>query len=49
MLDPNIFHTKVVHNEAELKRTPFVAPEPRCGGSLIEAFSDKARSQEIIG
>ncbi len=49
MFDAHIFHSKVIDDEAELKGAPFVAPEPRCGGSLIKAFSDKARSQEIIG
>ena len=49
MFNAHIFHTKVVDNEAELMGTPFVVPESRHGGSLIEAFSDKARSQEIIG
>jgi len=44
----HIFHTKVVDDEAELKGTPFMAPESRRGGSLIEAFSDQARSQEIV-
>ena len=49
MFHAHIFHTKVVDDEAELKGTPFVAPDLRRGGSLIEAFIDKARSQEIVG
>ena len=48
MFNAHIFPTKVVDDEAELKGTPFVAPESRRGGSLIEAFSDQARSQEIV-
>ena len=45
MFDANIFNTKVIHNEAELKGTPFMAPETGCGRSLIEAFSDKPRAK----
>ena len=48
MFNAHVFNTKVVDNEAELKGTPFVAPESRRGGSLIEAFSDQARLQEIV-
>jgi hypothetical protein len=49
MFDAHIFNTKVIHNEAELKGTPFVAPESRCGSSFIETFSNKMRSKEIVG
>ena len=31
----NIFNTKVVNNEAEEDRTPFVAPNTRSGGALL--------------
>ena len=48
MFHAHIFHTKVVDDEAELKGTPFVAPESRRGGSLIESFHDEARAQEIV-
>ena len=49
MFDSNIFHTKVIHNEAELDGTPFVAPEARGGFSLVVAFRKKAGSEEIVG
>ena len=44
-----VFHPKVIHDEAELDRTPFVAPETRGGFNFIIAFSKKAGSEEIIG
>jgi hypothetical protein len=49
VFDSNIFCAKVINNEAELDGTPFVAPETRGGFCLIVAFSQKARSEEIIG
>jgi len=49
VFDSNIFYTRVIHYEAELDGTPFVAPEARGGFSLIVAFSKKARSEEIVG
>jgi len=45
----NVFDTKVIHDEAELDGTPFVAPETRGGFNFIIAFSEKARSEEIVG
>ena len=48
MFDSNIFYTKVIHYEAELDGTPFVAPEARGGFSLVVAFSKKAGSEEIV-
>jgi hypothetical protein len=45
MLNTNVFDTKVIHNEAELKRMPFVVPETWRGSSFIEAFSNKAGSK----
>jgi hypothetical protein len=45
MLNANVFDTKVIHNEAELKRTPFVAPETRRGSSFVEALGNKAGSK----
>jgi hypothetical protein len=45
----SIFYTKVIHYEAELDGTPFVAPEARGGFSLIVTFSKKAGSEEIVG
>ena len=49
MFDSNIFYTKVIHYEAELDGTSFVAPEARGRFSLIVAFSKKAGSDEIFG
>jgi hypothetical protein len=48
MFNTHVFNTKVIHNETELKWTPFVAPETRRGSSFVEAFGDKAGSKEII-
>jgi hypothetical protein len=45
----NVFYAKVIHDEAELDRTPFVAPETRGGFNFIIAFSEKAGSEEIVG
>ena len=49
VFDSNIFHTKVIDNEAELDGPPFVAPEARGGFSFMIAFSKKAGSEEIVG
>jgi len=45
----NVFYAKVIYDEAELDRTPFVAPETRGGFNFIIAFSEKAGSEEIVG
>jgi hypothetical protein len=45
ILNANIFDTKVIHNEAELKQTPFVAPETRRESSFVEALGNKAGSK----
>ena len=42
MFNADIFDTKVIHDEAELERPPFVAPKPRSGLGFVEAFSNKA-------
>jgi len=42
MFNANVFDTKVIYDEAELERPPFVAPKPRCGLCFVEALSDKA-------
>jgi hypothetical protein len=49
VLDSNIFHTKVIYNEAKLDGSPFVAPEARSEFSFIIAFSKKAGSEEMVG
>jgi len=48
VFDSNIFHTKVIYNEAELDEMPCVAPEARGGFSFIIAFSKKTKSEEIV-
>jgi hypothetical protein len=45
MVNANVFYTKVIHNEAELKRTPFVAPETWHGSSFVEALAKEAESK----
>jgi hypothetical protein len=42
VFDSNIFHTKVIYNEAELDGMPFVAPEAGGGFSFIIALSKEA-------
>ncbi len=49
VFDSNVFYAKVIYNEAELDRTPFVAPETRGGFNFIIAFSEKMGSEEIVG
>ena len=49
MFDSNVFYAKVIYDEAELDRTPFVAPETRGGFNFIIAFSEKAGLEEIVG
>ncbi len=48
VFDSSVFDAKVIHDEAELDRTPF-APETRGGSNFIIAFSEKAGSEEIVG
>ena len=40
VFDSNIFYAKVIYDEAELDRTPFVAPETRGGFNFIIAFNE---------
>ena len=49
VFDSDVFYTKVIHDEAELDGTPFVAPETRGGFNFIIAFNKKAGSEEIVG
>jgi len=44
VFDSNIFYAKVIHDEAELDRTPFVAPETRGGFNFIIAFSKTCKA-----
>jgi hypothetical protein len=46
---PAIFHPKIINNESELDRTPFVAPETWGGFCLVISFSKKAGLEEIVG
>ncbi len=45
ILNANIFDTKVIHNKAELKWTPFVVPETRRGNSFVEALGNEVGSK----
>jgi hypothetical protein len=49
VFEPNILHPKVINNETELDRTPFVAPEARGGFGFVISFSKKAGLEEIVG
>ncbi len=49
VFDSDVFDTKVIHDEAELDGSPFVAPETRGGFNFIKAFREKAGSEEIVG
>jgi hypothetical protein len=49
MFNTNVLHTKIIHNEAELQRTPLVAPEARGGSCFIEPLGNKTSPQKIIG
>ena len=49
MFDANIFDTKVINDETELDRTPFMMPEARGRERLIETFFDEARAKKIVG
>jgi hypothetical protein len=49
VFNSDVFHTKVIYDEAELDWTPFVAPETRGGFNFIIAFNKKAGSEEIVG
>jgi len=45
MFNAHIINIKIIHNEAELKGLPLVAPEARCGSSFIETLSNKVGSK----
>ncbi len=49
MFHTDVFHSKVIHDEAELDRTPIVAPEARGGFNFIIAFDEQAGPEEIVG
>jgi hypothetical protein len=49
VFNTHIFNTKVIHNEAELDGSPFVAPETRSGSRFVVTFGLKAGAKEILG
>jgi len=49
VFDSDVFYAKVIYDEAELDRTPFMAPETRSGFNFTRAFSEKAGLEEIVG
>jgi hypothetical protein len=48
VVDPNIFDTEVVYDQAELNWAPFVPPKSWCGCCFIIPFDNEARAEEII-
>jgi hypothetical protein len=42
VLDPHIFHAKIINNEAELDGTPFVMPKSWGGDGFAESFCDQS-------
>jgi hypothetical protein len=42
VLDPHVFHTKIINNEAELDGTPFVIPNSWGGDGFVESFCDQS-------
>jgi hypothetical protein len=49
MFNADVFDTKVIHDEAELEWTLFVAPKSRHGSIFIEALSNEAQLEKVIG
>jgi len=49
MLFANVFDTKVINNENELDRTPFVLPQSRRCGAFIIASLFKSPAEEVVG
>jgi hypothetical protein len=48
VVDPDIFDTEVVYDQAELNRAPFVPPKSWCGRCFIIPFDNEARAEEIV-
>lgn len=48
VFDPDIFDTKVVHDQAELNWAPFVTPKSWCGRCFVIPFDNEARTEEIV-
>ncbi len=49
VFNANVFVTKVIHDEAKLESTLFVAPKSWHGSSFVEALSNKVQSEKVIG
>ncbi len=49
MFNANVFNTKVIHDEAKLEQTLFMAPKSRRGSHFIEALRKKLQSENVIG
>ncbi len=41
VLNPHIFHTEIINNQAELDGMPFVTPKSWGGDGFIESFCDQ--------
>jgi hypothetical protein len=42
VLDPHVFHTKIINDEAEFDGMPFVMPKSWGGDGFIESFCDQS-------
>jgi hypothetical protein len=49
MFNAKVFDTKVIHDEAKLEWTPFMAPTSWHGRSFGEALSNEVQSEKVIG
>ena len=49
MLNPHVFHSKVIHQEAELDRPPFVFPQTWGGECFVVSFQFQLCPQEVVG
>jgi hypothetical protein len=42
VLNPHVFHTEIINNEAELDGTPFVMPKSWGGDRFVESVCDQS-------
>jgi hypothetical protein len=49
MFNANVFDPKVIHDEAKLEWLPFMVPKSWHGSSFVEALSNEAQLEKIIG
>ncbi len=49
IFNADVFDTKVIHNEAKLEWMPLMVPKSRHGNSFVEALSNKAQLEKVIG